>query len=79
MVRARTAGDQKNAGAYVQPIAHVATVTPFPAPDDNTYPSSEAPDASALAAMYPKRDCYYNVRSVLHYQIVGHMQHYLQG
>ena len=44
--------------AYVQPIAHVATVSPFSAPDDNTNPCSEAPGASALTAVYPKRDCY---------------------
>ena len=43
---------QKNADVYVQPIAYVATVTPSSAPDNNTYPCSEAPDASALAALH---------------------------
>ena len=50
---------QKNADAYVQPIAHVATVTPLTAPDDKTYTYSEEPEASALAAVYPKRNCYF--------------------
>ena len=50
---------QKNADAYVQPIAHVATVTPLSAPDDKTYTYSEEPEASALAAVYPKRNCYF--------------------
>ena len=50
---------QKNADVYVQPIAHVATVTPFSAPDNNTYTCSEAPDASALVAVYPKWNCYF--------------------
>ena len=50
---------QNNADAYFHPNAHVATVTPFSASDDNTYPCSEAPDASALAAVYPKRNCYF--------------------
>ena len=43
--------------AYVQPIAHVATVTPLSASDDKTY--SEEPEASALAAVHPKRNCYF--------------------
>ena len=50
---------QKNADPYVQPIAHVATVTPFAAPDDKTYTYSEEPEASALAAVYPKKNCYF--------------------
>ena len=50
---------QKNADAYVQPIAHVATVIPFSAPDDKTYTYSEKPEAFALAAVYPKRNCYF--------------------
>ena len=50
---------QENADAYVQPIAHVATVTPLSAPDDKTYTYSEEPEASALAAVYPKRNCYF--------------------
>ena len=49
---------QKNADTYVQPIAHVATLTPFSAPGYKTYPCSEEPDASALADVYPKRNCY---------------------
>ena len=49
---------QKNANAYVQPISYVVTVTPISDPDDNTYPYSEAPDAFALAVVYPKRTCY---------------------
>ena len=49
----------ENGGTHVQPIAHVATVTPFSTPDDNTYPCSEEPDASALAAVYPNRNCYF--------------------
>ena len=48
---------QKNTDDYVQPIAHVATVAPVSASDDNTYPCSTAPDASALTAVYPKRNC----------------------
>ena len=50
---------QKNGDSYVQPIVHVATVTPFLASDDNTSPCSEAPDASALVTVCPKRTCYF--------------------
>ena len=50
---------QKNADAYVQHITHDASVIPFSAPDDNTCSYSEAPVASALAAVYPKRNCYF--------------------
>ena len=49
---------QKNADAYVQPIAHVATVTPLSAPYNKTYTYSEEPEASALDAVCPKRNCY---------------------
>ena len=51
---------QKKADAYVQPTAHVATVAHFLAPDDKTYTYSEELEASALAAVYPKRNCYFS-------------------